>query len=276
MATVSVATHAFVSLFEAARACLAADRDEQKLELTTVVAEAWRAGLLPTNGQDSAIAPCQPGLPPGLRLVSPRDVPKRKLRNRTGQAAFVHAIAHIEFNAINLAWDCVYRFRGLPSPFYDDWIAVVQDEARHFALLRERLGELGFAYGDFEGHAGLWEMAEKTGHDLAARMAMVPRVLEARGLDVTPRLIQRCRAVGDERTAGILQVILEEEVTHVAAGSRWFRWACERQGKDPEAAFCELVGRYFAGAIRGPLNAAARRRAGFSPTELAALSALAR
>lgn len=163
----------------------------------------------------------------------------------------------------------------MPAEFYDDWIRVAHDEARHFGLLRARLAQLGHDYGDFPGHAGLWEMAEATAGDLVARMALVPRVLEARGLDVTPGLIERCRAAGEESTAAILQVILAEEVAHVAAGSRWFRWACEAQGKDPESVFPELVAEHFAGAIRGPLNATARLEAGFSQTELDRLATLA-
>jgi uncharacterized ferritin-like protein (DUF455 family) len=271
------AVHApsFPDLFAAAGACLAARDPDQKIELTTRVASEWERGLLALDDRSGSPVRSRPGLPEQLRLVAPRDVPRRRLRSRTGLAAFVHAIAHIEFNAINLAWDCVQRFRSMPTEFYDDWIGVAHDEARHFGLLRARLAELGHGYGDFPGHGGLWEMAEATADDLMARMALVPRVLEARGLDVTPGLIERCRAVGEEPTAAILRLILAEEVAHVAAGSRWFRWACEARGKDPESAFAELVAAHFAGAIRGPLNTAARLEAGFSQSELEQLSTLA-
>jgi uncharacterized ferritin-like protein (DUF455 family) len=193
-----VHTASFPDLFAAAGACLAARDPDEKIELTSRVASEWERGQLARDDRSGSPVRSSPGLPEKLRLVSPREVPRRRLRSRTGRAAFVHAIAHIEFNAINLAWDCVHRFRSMPAAFYDDWVRVARDEARHFGLLRARLAQLGHGYGDFPGHAGLWQMAEATAGDLAARMALVPRVLEARGLDVTPGLIERCRAAGDE------------------------------------------------------------------------------
>jgi uncharacterized ferritin-like protein (DUF455 family) len=187
----------------------------------------------------------------------------------------VHAVAHIEFNAINLAWDAVYRFRGMPDAYYRDWASCAHDEARHFAMLSTRLAELGHAYGDFDAHNGLWEMAEKTAHRDTARMALVPRVLEARGLDVTPGMIDRLRGVGDERTIAILDVILREEVAHVAAGTRWFRWCCERDGLEPREAFLDLLRDYMGRNLRGPFNREARIQAGFDEAELDQLTALA-
>lgn len=215
-----------------------------------------------------------PGRPPKPALVHPRDLPKRGLGTHEGRAAFIHAIAHIEFNAIDLAWDAVYRFRNMPDVYYANWVSVANDEARHFAMLRERLQQLGYDYGDFGAHNGLWEMAEKTAHDGLARMALVPRVLEARGLDVTPGMIVKLRSLGDDATVAILETILREEVAHVAAGSRWFRWFCERAGVEPEARFRELLAEYARGVLHGPFNIEARSAAGFGEDELAALQQL--
>jgi uncharacterized ferritin-like protein (DUF455 family) len=203
-----------------------------------------------------------------------RELPQRGFGSSEGRAVFVHAIAHIELNAIDLAWDAVYRFRGLPRAYYADWVSVASDEARHFTMLRERLRELDHDYGDFDAHNGLWEMAEKTAHDGLARMALVPRVLEARGLDVTPGMIIKLRGLGDIATADILDVILREEIAHVAAGSRWFRWWCERGGIDPALRFRQLLDEYARGSLRGPFNREARTAAGFDDEELAALEQL--
>jgi uncharacterized ferritin-like protein (DUF455 family) len=187
----------------------------------------------------------------------------------------LHAVAHIEFNAINLAWDAVYRFRGMPCDYYRDWIGVAADEARHFAMLQVRLAELGGAYGDFDAHDGLWEMAVKTADSCLARMALVPRVLEARGLDVTPGMIARLRDVGDAASAEILEIILREEIEHVGAGSRWFAYCCEREGRDADATFAALIAEHARGALKGPFNVGARLAAGFSAAELARLEAAA-
>jgi len=264
------------SLFDAARACLDAASPEDKVALTFEAAGAWSAGRLAIPPDATAPDPIRmPGRPSAPNLVHPRGLSKRGLGSREGRAAFVHSIAHIELNAIDLAWDAVYRFRDLPSAYYTDWVAVANDEARHFVLLRDRLREFGYAYGDFDAHNGLWEMAEKTAHDGLARMALVPRVLEARGLDVTPAMIVKLRALGDDATATILETILREEVAHVAAGSRWFRWYCTREGADPHVRFRELLDAYARGSLRGPFNRDARLAAGFDPEEIAALEHLA-
>ncbi|PJK00721.1 hypothetical protein CO641_01735 [Lysobacteraceae bacterium NML91-0213] len=264
------------SLFEAARACLDAATIDDKLALTFEYARAFAAGALTIPADAPGPEPVRmPGRPPRPLLVHPRELPRRGLGTTVGRAAFIHAIAHIEFNAIDLAWDAAYRFRGLPAAFHADWVGIAADEARHFTLLRARLRALGHDYGDFDAHNGLWEMAEKTAHDGLARMALVPRVLEARGLDVTPGMIVKLRALGDEATAGILEVILEEEVAHVAAGSRWFRWYCERAGIAPEPKFRELLAEYARAVLHGPFNIDARAAAGFSADELAALQAAA-
>ncbi|MGN6789009.1 MAG: ferritin-like domain-containing protein [Rhodanobacteraceae bacterium] len=260
-------------LFEAARRCIDCAEPEAKVASTRQTFEALCAGRLSMH--DDGVPPLpidMPGRPCRPNLVMPRDVPQRGLGSEEGRAALVHAVAHIEFNAINLAWDAVYRFRGMPDDYYRDWASVAHDESRHFRMLSARLAQLGHAYGDFDAHNGLWEMAVKTAHSCLARMALVPRVLEARGLDVTPGLISRLRSVGDNATADILEIILREEVPHVAAGTRWFRHCCGREARDPDAIFAELLREYVPTGLRGPFNLDARRAAGFGETELAGLA----
>ncbi|MDX1555055.1 MAG: ferritin-like domain-containing protein, partial [Xanthomonadales bacterium] len=208
-----------------------------------------------------------PGRPGQPRLVDPSSLPRRRLGSESGRAALIHAIAHIEFNAINLALDAAHRFRDLPESFTMEWISVAADEARHFQMLEQRLSDLGKRYGDFPAHNGLWEMAVRTAGSCLERMALVPRVLEARGLDVTPGMIQRLQDAGDHETVAVLQVILEEEVRHVAIGSHWFRYCCERAGLEPLPTFVELLDRHF-GRPRGPFNIDARLLAGFTAEEL--------
>lgn len=263
------------SLYSRAAACIAACEPAAKIALTGALVADWGAGRLSLGEAEAPAAIGEPGRPARPELVPPRQLVSRKLSSEEGRAALVHAVAHIEFNAINLALDAAYRFRGLPRGYYGDWLRVAEDEARHFELLRRRLGELGCDYGDFPAHNGLWEMAVDTAHDHLVRMALVPRVLEARGLDVTPGMMARLEAVGDERTVAVLRVILREEVDHVAIGSRWFKYACDRRGLAPEPLFRELLGRYMRGRLKGPFNRDARLAAGFSPAELQALAELA-
>jgi len=264
------------SLFDAARECLDAAAIDEKIALTRRHAAAFAAGALAIDAAAPPPEPIRmPGRPPRPALVHPRDLPRRGFGSVEGRAAFIHSIAHIELNAVDLAWDAAYRFRGMPAQFYADWVRIADDEARHFLLLRGRLQALGHEYGDFDAHNGLWEMCEKTAHDGLARMALVPRVLEARGLDVTPGMIVKLRALGDEDTAVVLEVILREEVSHVAAGSHWFRWYCEQRGIDPEPKFRELLAQYARAVLHGPFNVQARAAAGFSEDELAALQAAA-
>ena len=261
-----------MSLSAAAYACLRAATPDDKLALTFATAEAFARGELVID--DSAPPPepiRMPGRPARPQLVPSRELPKRGFGSNEGRAAFIHSIAHIEFNAIDLAWDAAYRFRGMPAQFYADWVSVANDEARHFAMLRERLGDFGHDYGDFDAHNGLWEMAGKTAHSGLERMALVPRVLEARGLDVTPAMIVKLRQHRDDATADILEVILREEVGHVAVGSHWFRWYCEREGVVPETTFRKLIADYGRGVLHGPFNLDARSAAGFSDEELLAL-----
>ena len=268
------ATCAAPTLFDAAARCLAETDLARKLALTEQAQADWLAGRLGLDALQAGAIEDTPGRPERIELVAPRRLAQRKLTSVEGRAALVHAVAHIEFNAINLAWDAVQRFRGLPPGYYADWVRVAAEEARHFAMMRERLQELGQDYGDFPAHNGLWEMAERTAHDPLARMALVPRVLEARGLDVTPGMIERLVQAGDRRTAANLEVILREEVGHVAAGSRWFRHLCSARGLHPGETFFELLNRHLTGAVRGPLNLSDRRRAGFEADELERLIAL--
>lgn len=220
-------------------------------------------------------APSQPGRPVKPEMVPPGQVPRRRLGSPEGRAALIHAIAHIEFNAINLALDATLRFADMPAAFYHDWLSVAADEAKHFLLLAERLQQLGYQYGDFSAHNGLWEMAEKTAHDALVRMALVPRVLEARGLDVTPGMIQRLQSVGDNETVAILKIILHEEERHVEVGSLWFRYCCEQRDLEPDSTFQQLLEQYYQGQIKLPLNEPARRRALFSDAEISMLQAVA-
>lgn len=248
---------------------MAAGDPLEKVALTQHYAARYRAGTLKLPAEAPEPEPIRaPGRPPQLVLVHPRDLPRRGLGSVDGRAAFIHAITHIELNAIDLAWDAVYRFRGLPGSFYADWVSCADDESRHFVLLRDRLLAHGHDYADFPAHNGLWEMCEKTAHDGLARMALVPRVLEARGLDVTPAMISKLRSLGDATTADVLEVILREEVAHVAAGTRWYHWYCARAGVEPRKRFKELLGEYAGGYLRGPFNLEARLLAGFDEDEL--------
>ncbi|MFK7794369.1 MAG: ferritin-like domain-containing protein [Gammaproteobacteria bacterium] len=213
-----------------------------------------------------------PGRPAQPELVHPSKVARRKLTTEQGRIALIHAICHIEFNAINLALDAVYRFQNMPRNYYVDWMMVAAEESKHFLLLRDRLFQLGSNYGSYVAHNGLWEMAVKTQHSIVERMALVPRVLEARGLDVTPGMIDRLEAVGDIETVNILKIILQEEIGHVEVGTRWFRYACEQENIDSEATFIALLEQYKVTIGNGPFHTDARTQAGFSQAELNALS----
>ena len=220
--------------------------------------------------REPAELPGRPGRPP---LVSPSELKSRGVQTPEGRAALLHSLAHIEFNAINLALDAVWRFGGMPEAFYTDWLRVAREEALHFSLLVEHLADLGHAYGDFPAHDGLWEMALRTRHDVLARMALVPRTLEARGLDAAPPIRRRLAAAGDTRAAAILDVILRDEIGHVAIGNRWFRHLCAERGLDPVTAYRELAALHRAPRLRGPFNLEGRRQAGFDDAELDALLA---
>jgi uncharacterized ferritin-like protein (DUF455 family) len=239
----------------------------------TVRAAAWHEfGCDPGATLHCTVA--LPGRGERPQLVSPHQVPQRSLATREGRGALVHALAHIELNAVNLALDIVWRFDGLPEVFYRDWIGVAVEEAMHFELLSAHLNTLGFSYGDFAAHNGLWDMAEKTRDDVLARLALAARVLEARGLDVSPLLRDRFAAAGDAAAAAILQRILDDEIGHVAIGTHWFRALCALRGLNPLEHQQALALRYDAPKPKGPFNLDARRAAGFTDDELARLGAL--
>ncbi len=247
-----------------------------KLTAVADLLDAVRSGALVLDGRFEPHAAHEPGRPMRPQLVAPRDLQRRSTATAHGHAVLIHAVAHIELNAINLALDALCRFPELPVAFYADWLHVAAEEATHFSLLREHLRRLGHDYGDFPAHDGLWQMARKTAHDPLVRMALVPRVLEARGLDVSPAMIRRLRAAGDVQGAGIVAIILRDEVGHVAIGSRWFRHLCAQRGLDPDSTFERLLLEYDAPHPVLPLNAEARRRAEFSDAELWSLERLAR
>ena len=218
-----------------------------------------------------------PGIPGRLHrpeLVSHKHIKLGALTTRQGHAALVHSIVHIEKNAIDLALDICWRFADMPETFYRDWLQVAREEAYHFTLLREHLMTLGFDYGDFQAHNGLWEMAERTRHDLLARVALVPRTLEARGLDASPAVKTKLVSIGDHLGAEILDIILRDEIGHVAVGNHWYGWLCEQRGLEPISTFESLRLSYKAPKLKGPFNLVARRAAGFKEEELAALLAL--
>jgi len=250
---------------------LMAENIDLKLAEVARIRAGWQDGVLTRAGGDAVYSIDFPGRPPKPELVPPMQVPRRRLGSREGHAALVHAIAHIEFNAVNLALDAAWRFREQPDAYLSDWLQVAAEEARHFALLRGRLQVLGFDYGDFSAHNGLWDMARKTDHDALTRMALVPRILEARGLDALPGIQQRLAQIGDTDTVELLDLILREEVGHVRIGNYWFTWLCDAQGREPLATFRELVAQYGAKPFTGPINRAGRHEAGFSELELSLL-----
>ena len=235
------------------------------------VAQGWQAAqdgaAVDTQAHLQAASPL-PGRPSRPHLVPPEALPRRSPRSPAGRAALLHAVAHIEFNAINLALDAIWRFADMPTAYYLDWWRVAAEEAQHFSLMAEHLASLNVRYGDFEAHDGLWSMVERTVGDITARMALVPRTLEARGLDVTPGMQAKLQQAGDTRAVAILDIILRDEVGHVAIGNHWYRWLCERAGHDPIEHNAALARQYRAPQLKGPFNLEARRRAGFTSQEL--------
>lgn len=257
-------------VMEAAACVVATSAPDAKTRLARETATAWQAGELSLpNAHAPSCAPDAPGRPPRPQLKPPGQTPRRRLGSLEGRFALMHAVAHIEFNAIDLHFDMVARFAGNPriaddqrAAFVSDWISVGDDEARHFTMVRDRLQQMGGDYGDLAAHDGLWEAAQNTAHDLAARLAVAPLVLEARGLDVTPTMIEKLSSVGDAESVAILSVIYEEEVGHVAAGVRWFDHVCRDETETPEHCFHRLVSTYFSGALKRPFNEDARTAAG--------------
>lgn len=261
------------NLFNAAYQCLLVSDPDEKVKQTKSLCGQWAD--LSLDVKNKAIADptalvelSEPGRPAKPVLVDPRKLPRRGMSSPENVAALLHAITHIEFNAINLALDAVFRFREMPVGFYDDWLQVADEEASHFQLLQTRLKDTGYEYGDFDAHNGLWDMAMCTAHDVMIRMALVPRVMEARGLDVTPGIIERFRSIGDKESVAVLEVIMREEVGHVEIGSRWFHYLCDQRKLPREETYLDLMNQYAKGKVKPPLHRDARLSAGFSEAEI--------
>ncbi|MDR7307814.1 ferritin-like domain-containing protein [Rhodoferax saidenbachensis] len=235
----------------------------------------------PTLPLDTAVVlpwPEQPGRPPQPIQVHPKDVPRRTPFTAEGHAALMHSIAHIEFNAVNLALDAIWRFPDMPAAYYLDWLRVAQEEAQHFKLLQAHLRACGYDYGSFPAHDGLWTVCDNTRHDVVARMALVPRTMEARGLDAIPLIQAKLRKVGTPdalQAMAILDVILEEEVGHVAIGNQWYHWLCKKNALEPGAFYAQAAIKHAAPRPKPPFNLEARKRAGFSDAEMQAMTAAA-
>ena len=235
----------------------------EKAQASQQAAKAWKKGRIGEMG--AAIAPDRPARPPSPVLLPPREMPKRHAGGSLGsRISMLHALAHIELNAIDLAWDIIIRFAtDQPRAFADDWVRVADEESAHFLMLSERLNSLGAAYGDLPAHNGLWEAAAETAHDVLARLAIVPMVLEARGLDVTPSLIGKFEHAGDRESADILRIIYRDEIGHVGIGIRWFESICRIENVDSQATWHGLVKRHFRGKLKPPFNVKARQMSGF-------------
>jgi uncharacterized ferritin-like protein (DUF455 family) len=257
------------NLFVCAAACLHNAAIEEKLALTHHAWQLLASHALSFSDDMPVLAITEVRFPDKPVLLMPRNMPKRKLTTPEGVAAFFHAIAHVEFMAIYLAWDIVYRFRGMPEAFYQDWLRVADEEAQHFELIRKHLQNMGMDYGDLPAHSGLWDHAMETGHDLLARLALIPRCMEARGLDVTPALIEKFKSFGDDASVDLLTRILTDEIGHVERGSYWFKYLCQQQGIDSEIKYQQLITQYYVGGKpKGPFNREMRIIAGFSNAEL--------
>jgi uncharacterized ferritin-like protein (DUF455 family) len=254
-------------------AILSADLDE-KTALAQAAALRWQERRLSLRSPLDPALPDRPGRPAKPELVPPKAVEKRSLHTLPGRIALLHALAHIELNAVDLALDIVARFASEPVPnsFFDGWMKVAFEESKHFRLVRDRLRTLGADYGDMPAHDGLWQAAHSTRNDLTARLAVVPLILEARGLDVTPALQDKMRQTGDLESAEVLRVIYEDEKGHVAVGAKWFRFLCAREKRDPASTFQDLVRANFRGQLKAPFNDVARAEAGLTPSFYRTLS----
>ena len=232
------------------------------------------AASLPVDCQSPISDPVSiPGRPVKPELVSHTSLKAKPMNTPEGRALLLHSIAHIELNAIDLALDVVWRFNGMPEDFYRDWVRIAKEEAKHFLLIQNHLVSLGFDYGHFPAHNSLWDMAERTKGDILARIGLVPRTMEARGLDASPGVRNKLVSVGDMAAGRILDIILEEEIGHVAAGNRWYRYVCQQRNLDPIATYRELITQYDAPKLKSPYNLEARRLAGFDDEELNYLAA---
>lgn len=258
-------------LRQSALSCLLITEPLEKAQRTQQLYKAYSEAGLTLDSLVDINVPDIPGRPDKPELVAPRDLPRRRNSKEHGVAPLIHAITHIEFNAINLGLDAVARFTDMPEQFYEDWLRVAFEESQHFLMLREHLNALGYDYGSFPAHSGMWDMAEKTHGDVLKRMALVPRVLEARGLDVTPAMMNKLRGAGDHRAVEVLDVILREEIGHVTIGTHWFNYLCEQRNVDSFTTFKDLLENYFDGELRGPFHVDARMQSGFTEQEMALL-----
>ncbi|MDH3326366.1 MAG: ferritin-like domain-containing protein [Gammaproteobacteria bacterium] len=248
--------------------CLLLESPQEKVAQSLKLREEWTNGLLSVERDLEIIDNCDAGWPEKPELVAFNRLPKRTVGSLKGHASMMHSFAHIEFNAINIAWDAVYRFPDMPEEYYDDWSRIAQEEAYHFTLINDYLKSLDYEYGSFDAHKGLWEMVEETRYDVLVRMALVPRVLEARGLDVTPNIIQKFKHHGHHEAAEILSIIYRDEIGHVEVGTRWFNYMCNKREIDAHQTFVDLIERYAVDKIRQPFNEVARMKAGFSAREM--------
>jgi len=262
------------SLFLRTEQCLNACDPDLKVNLTKTLYKDWCAGKLEIDRSFIAEKIAEVGRPEKPELVTSREVPRRSINTDEGRVILCHAIAHIEFNAINLALDAAYRFTDMPEDYYRDWLKVASEEAYHFTLLETYLHKRNAKYGDYAAHNGLWEMAQLTAHDVMIRMALVPRVLEARGLDVTPGILKKLAQQKDEEFIGYLEIIHKDEIGHVAIGNHWYKFLCEQRELDSRVTFKQLIQDYMNGSLRGPFDEVARLQAGFTPQEIADLNAL--
>jgi len=256
------------NLFEQALHCLLISDPSQKVKATFELQNYLHRSELSFTPLTEIQTLTAPGRPNKPELVDPKQVPRRNFNSLKGRLTLVHAITHIEFNAINLALDAVYRFQNMPQQYYVDWCRIAAEEAEHFTMLSDYLVSHGMSYGDLSVHNGLWEMAVKTDFDVMVRMALVPRVLEARGLDVTPGMIKKLQSTGDIVLIEILQKIFDEEIGHVKIGSYWFKALCEERGLESEETFLQLIETYMQGAKFGPFETEARLEAGFTNEEM--------
>jgi len=256
------------SLQLAADCCLNVRNIEEKKRFTHQIRNDWLKQEYKIDKKFVANSECISLYPDGISQVETHQLSKRSISNEIGHASLLHSFAHIEYNAINIAWDAIYRFPFMPNEFYDDWTKIASEEAYHFSLIHEYLNELGYQYGSFPVHGDLWEMVNLTKHDILHRMALVPRVLEARGLDVTPSMISRFNHHGYSKAASILEIIYNDEIGHVEIGSKWFHYICDQRKLNSSDVFSDLVCQYAINKIRKPFNEAARKKAGFSKTEL--------
>jgi uncharacterized ferritin-like protein (DUF455 family) len=258
-------------LFQQLEAALLETDPTAKCDLAARLFAGWRQGKLVVHTHSPILPIDDAGRPEAPSLVDPRQLEKRSVATEAGRIKLLHAFAHIEFNAINIALDAAYRFRQMPLQYVDDWLRVASEEALHFQLLEQALDERGSYYGAYPAHRGLWDMVCKTRHDALHRMALVPRVMEARGLDVTPLMIKKFGQADDAAAVAILERIYRDEIDHVRIGNRWYQLLCDQQGLDAESTFRALIDQYMGGNLRGPFNWAARIEAGFSAEELSSL-----